>query len=1101
MNQIKPSTLLDANMGALRRHRGDLAARLDRVAAKQDVRVFEAADGGIAYGLRRNGHVAPITNPVNPLARINEQFREWESRLRDFTRPILVLGVYPGVEALHLFNLREQAVGVYCEQPLWICVDSLLAFYGFLQAYDATALLASPRVELFTSDEMPAKVDWLRDNPQFPYLFSMITLSPPQTQETVLGPLVDLAQERAQLIEKYQAENADYYARISDRDLAQIVAGSAGRKPRLMVPSCAWSTVVQYSIRDTCAAFERAGWETRILRSPAMLTPHHAMEAIHSFKPDVFLYVNHLRQEVAGVVPDDLLMVSWIQDSSPHINNAEVAEKWNEAAGTRSRDLLVGYTEQLRDYGYREDRLQPLGMIVNPEIFKPRELTGEQKRKYGCDVCFASNCGMPTDRRVKEVLVNLFAEHGLDEATLMGYHDRLWEHYRAGKTITDYCQLVDFLRLDASPYDTVVQLLFWRLNDVVYRHVVIEWLDEYARAHPDFKLHLYGKGWGRHPRFAKYAKGALAHGEELSIAYQAARYCLHLNSLEREHQRVCEIALAGGQLLTRVGRNRGILGGDSSDMEMIFHAAARAIRKNDRLSETELLTEVEQDLARNCSMKPLALESVRREHAFESVGELIRKLTECRGDVPGRESTKMRALLVGVDVQVQIAQAMSRLLNAPYHMKTALRTGSPVRTRSDVCRLSRLITQRASVEDILNCFDHIVGKPDSIRFAVVRHLLDSGEDGHAERVLRQTERGRARSTNELLQYASLLVALGDDEQAVDLLRESYVDNPPGFSRAAWRVFVQEDSAYEKFLQYLDGYRSQGVLRGACLLDCAEALAAGGHMDEAEETVAAAYRSGANLVNGYARCGFTGQFIFRFAPDEALVWFEKDAGIERLRGMLRISHACTLAAAGRLGDALAVVDAAYRSGESCCSGYALVGWHYHAVRNASPEQALGLFEKDMAIDRLQLNARNLYAAAQAALGNNEESRRIIEGSYRQDGGIRGGNTLAAFGNYARNRDLNVLCEMMDGDRRSGRFFRQPWFDYLHAAVLQKLGETDAARTCAGRALRRSISSADCATAWLMSSCIKGDVAMGDLIGPELEALRAGCLTQKTASGEA
>jgi hypothetical protein len=367
-----------------------------------------------------------------------------------------------------------------------------------------------------------------------------------------MTPLVELIQERDAATEQYHQENEQYYRALSDEHLAENIAGRAGRRPRLLVPSCSWSTVIQYSVRDTCNAFQKAGWDTLIIDGPAMLTPYHLIRTIHDFKPDLFLYIDHLRQEIADLVPDDLLVVSWVQDSMPAINNHAAAALWNEKSAGRNRDLIVGYTDQLRPYGYREDRLAPLNMIVDTAIFRPRELTPEQIEQYGCDVCFASNCGLPTDRLVREKLVDLFATHGISEMQLMEFHDQLWEHYRSGGTITQYQQLIEFLELNLTPQSEVVQLLFWRLNDIIYRHVVIEWLDEYAQEHTGFRLHLYGKGWERHPRFAKYARGELAHGGELSIAFQAARFCLHLNAGEGTHQRIEESIASGGRLLIRL---------------------------------------------------------------------------------------------------------------------------------------------------------------------------------------------------------------------------------------------------------------------------------------------------------------------------------------------------------------------------------------------------------------------------------------------------------------------------------------------------------------------------------------------------------------------
>ena len=553
----KAATLWKNNLDALNRRFPMLGKLLAQPGLREQVCTLRAKDGSIAYGICKDSKIIPITNPVDPLAKINAQLAQWNDKLQDFTRPVLILGVHPGLEVLHLFNLRKQAAGSPCDQPIWLCIDSIPAFCGFLKTYDATALLNAPRVELFAKEEIPARVAWLRDNPQFPYLFSMISLSPPKLQQAVLAPLAKLIQERSKQIQTLQKENDAFYDTVTDEELAQTLSGKGGRKPRLLAPTCPWSTVIQYSIRDTVTAFEAAGWDVQVLNSPAMLTPHYTIKSIHEFKPDLFLYVNHLRTEVTGVIPDNLFMISWIQDPLPSVNNKEAAEKWNRMTVQRKRDLIIGYTEQLKPYGYRSSRLQPQNMQINTRIFRPRKLSAKQRSNYECDVCFTSNNGLPVETIVRRRIAPSLAEEGFSETMLMELSEILQAHYRAGKTCTTYSRLIDTLKshtdffarwsaLEWARRERVSELLFWRLNDSLYRYTVLEWL-----ADRDIQLHLYGTDWAANPQFAPYAKGHIKHGKELSLAYQTARLSLHLNAMEREHQRPLEIIAAGGTLLTR----------------------------------------------------------------------------------------------------------------------------------------------------------------------------------------------------------------------------------------------------------------------------------------------------------------------------------------------------------------------------------------------------------------------------------------------------------------------------------------------------------------------------------------------------------------------
>jgi tetratricopeptide (TPR) repeat protein len=215
--------------------------------------------------------------------------------------------------------------------------------------------------------------------------------------------------------------------------------------PRLLIPTSAWSTVNQYSARDIKEAFEKKGWDVQWVNVSQMITPYHMAKLINEFKPDVLMFVNHLRIEATDVYPKNLFFVTWLQDTVPYINRRDTADAWRRVIG-----------------------------------FPPAQFD---------DI--------------------------------------------------------------ADKQDYAIQKIYWRLNDTIYRQLVIEWLDEYIQKHPHFKLHIYGEGWEKHPRFGRYHRGVLKHGEELSIAYQAAKYCLHLNSTEAGHQRLSEILSSGGRPITR----------------------------------------------------------------------------------------------------------------------------------------------------------------------------------------------------------------------------------------------------------------------------------------------------------------------------------------------------------------------------------------------------------------------------------------------------------------------------------------------------------------------------------------------------------------------
>ena len=550
---------LDANFAALRSCYPDLAARLEADPASRRVDVRDAPDGGLVYTVDDGGCGRAITEPHTPLTPIREQICRNTARLADLSRPVFVVGLYPGSELMFTFENGRRAPQPHPDQTVYVCIDSLPCLKGFLQAFDAADMIRSDRLRMFWHEDTADIVGALEADPTLPYIFTLISAAGNGILDRVMPPLAGLVASRKQERTKLLAENNAYYDAISDSQLEATIAKSSTEKraPRLMIPTNAWSQVVQYSSRDVAAEFTKHGWDVRCICVEGMLTSYYMAREINDFKPDVFLFINHLRTETPDAYPKNMMFVTWVQDTISSINNRAAAEEWNEYARGRNRDLIIGYTEQLTRYGYSEDRLRHVPMIVNPDTFHPSAAPAERNQRFDCDLCFASNRSTTPGRAVEDQVIPQLARYGLLPEVIRSIHDRLWQACREERTFTTYPLLEtelrdvrDFRRVyDELPDDArdhVLQVMFWKLNDVIYRHVVLEWCDELG-----VNMHIYGEGWQDHPRFGKYARGTLAHGEELSAAYGAARICLHLNSAERTHQRIAEIVASGGTVLTR----------------------------------------------------------------------------------------------------------------------------------------------------------------------------------------------------------------------------------------------------------------------------------------------------------------------------------------------------------------------------------------------------------------------------------------------------------------------------------------------------------------------------------------------------------------------
>jgi hypothetical protein len=548
------------NLNALEAHYPELAERLLRLPDTQNIKAAKAQDGGLAYCIVRDGKIMPITNPVDPLARIQRQVDDLNAHLQNYTRPIFIVGLNPGNEVISLYNISENCTTPHCPQPLWLCIDSCLALYGFLNTWDVTHIIASPRVRIFWHEDAPIQTQWLRQHPEFPHVFTLISGSSDQTLNTIMPHFAKLISERDQQTETLKQLNNRYYDRFTDQTLHAIFSGNGPRKPRLLMPTCTWSTFIQHSTRDTCNEFRALGWDVLELKADAMLTPYFLVHTINQFKPDLLLFIDHMRYEAEEIYPRNMLFVTWIQDEMDHIFCNAAGESMARYARETRRDLVVGYiTNELTSlYSYPEERLVPLPIKADPHIFRPVSLTDQQTRQYACELAFMTNASMSTEQIAEEKIIPQASDWGISPTTVHQIHDHLWTLYRAGQTrchrqtfLNELCRFDEFaaarqLVEEKGEEERMLRLFYWKLNDAIYRHVVIEWADQLG-----VDLHLYGHGWQQHPRFSKYAHGTLQHGEQLNAAYQAARFNLHLNITQGMHQRVYEIISAGARPLFR----------------------------------------------------------------------------------------------------------------------------------------------------------------------------------------------------------------------------------------------------------------------------------------------------------------------------------------------------------------------------------------------------------------------------------------------------------------------------------------------------------------------------------------------------------------------
>ena len=405
---------LFANLEILDKRFPSLAQKILQISSI-DIEVTNAQDNGHCYAIRiETGQWAPITNPINPIEQATKAIQSMEARLLNGMSPALIVGLSPGYELEIVYKHFKDAYESHGHpfRRIYVLVHSAASLIAWLKAQDRSEILNNEQVEFYWHDEVPkiieqCEADWRRSHHFIP-----MTSLDDKTVTSILKPLEQFYIRRKAEADETLAKLECYYDNIPDEDLDLIMNQQADRPPRLMMPTHSSSTVVQYSTRDTLDLFESEGWEVKMIKADTEITHWSMIQQLNEFKPDLVISINHLRtEEKEKCYPDNLMFITWVQDTLAAINNSDIAKEWNEMVQAKSlkRDKIIGYINQVRKYGYLEDRLNECPMVVNPKIFKKYELTEEEHEKYSCDVCFASNASKTTDQIIVEELAPKFS--------------------------------------------------------------------------------------------------------------------------------------------------------------------------------------------------------------------------------------------------------------------------------------------------------------------------------------------------------------------------------------------------------------------------------------------------------------------------------------------------------------------------------------------------------------------------------------------------------------------------------------------------------------------------------------------------------------------
>jgi hypothetical protein len=432
--------------------------------------------------------------------------------------------------------------------PIWFLARSVEEFWVALHVHDWRGMLGDARVRLFVGEDAVEQARRsMLENPQTPLPRLSVTVDPGIWPAGVnldaLGSGVTGEMSR-------RLEGAMRNLEVMYGSAPQAELRNNFRELRVLGITARYTTFLQHSMRDWLAAFEGMGHETKLLIEGAdheQLNSLCLAEACVEFRPDLILLIDHFRAELGGL-PENVPCVMWLQDYLPNLFSA------GAGAAQGRYDYVVGYnrTECTTRFGYPFERFMPAMVAVNEQRFAPVELSAEDRRRYECDVCFVSHASKPAE----EIIADQIAQNDASVTPLLkDAFERLRSIYEAGlcvshplhvRQVIDEAMVAKRTPLAGESAQRLADVFTHRINNALLRHQMIDWAAETG-----VSIHLYGNGWERHPRFARFAKGPADNTTELRKIFGAARISLQATPHGAVHQRLLEGLAAGGFFLIR----------------------------------------------------------------------------------------------------------------------------------------------------------------------------------------------------------------------------------------------------------------------------------------------------------------------------------------------------------------------------------------------------------------------------------------------------------------------------------------------------------------------------------------------------------------------
>ncbi|MGD9688658.1 MAG: hypothetical protein AB7K52_03145 [Phycisphaerales bacterium] len=448
---------------------------------------------------------------------------------------------------------------------LVLVVEDPLEVLDACAVTDLEPLLSEERVELIVG---PGAIEGLerRLAARLPLQLGSICLRVDGSRLGPTGGVVEraLASQRVEGELSVSAARAAYAGRDRGwwaRRYAEALRAGSNDPLRVLLPTTRYSTYLRYASGDLARAFEAAGHRARVLIEPddsSTLLGWAYADAVREFDADLVVMLNYPRRHLEGVLPAEVPVVCWVQDAMGHL--------FDRAVGTSQGplDFLAGHLHMsfFGVFGYPMERAVAFPVLASAAKFHDGPADSAWAERAACEIaCVTHHSQTPAELRLRMIAEAMAGPDPVRAraiiesigAAIDGMVQRAMAAPLAGQVRSVVVEAIRRTGQEATEEQItrVANRAAWPMLDRAIRHQTLAWAAGVAERR-GWRMHIYGRGWEKHPQLGRYARGELEHGEALRAAYQCAAVNLHASAHTNIHQRVMECALAGGLPLCRL---------------------------------------------------------------------------------------------------------------------------------------------------------------------------------------------------------------------------------------------------------------------------------------------------------------------------------------------------------------------------------------------------------------------------------------------------------------------------------------------------------------------------------------------------------------------